>query len=62
MGIYTSLIHAMTEWAMATAEGNDSTKGILLGTQIDNIAVQKAWSKLGYSPYGSDYVMQIAFN
>lgn len=62
MGIYTSLIHAMTEWAMATAEGNDTTKGILLGTQIDNIAVQKAWSKLGYSPYGSDYVMQIAFN
>ena len=56
LGIYTTLIHAMTEWGIEV--GKEEKKGILLGTQIDNIAVQKAWNKLGYSPYSSDYVMQ----
>lgn len=58
LGIYTSMIHEGTRWAIEKYA--DQKKGMLVGTQIDNIAVQKAWIKLGYTIHSSQYVLQIA--
>lgn len=58
MGIYTSMIHECVRWFF---EARSSTnRGLLVGTQIDNIAVQKAWNRLGFVPFNSEYVLQMA--
>lgn len=57
LGIYTCLIHACTKWLI---DNHGELEGILVGTQIDNIAVQKAWKKLNYTPYSSSYVLQLS--
>ena len=57
LGIYTSLIHKCVEWVHIK---HPDLKGIIVGTQIDNIAVQKAWNKLGFSPFDSKYVLQMS--
>ena len=33
------------------------SKSLTLGTQINNYAVQKAWSRLGFKIYDSKYVL-----
>lgn len=56
IGVYTSMIHEGTKWLLN--EMGSITKGVIVGTQIDNIAVQKAWIKLGYTLFDSQYVFQ----
>lgn len=56
IGVYTSMIHHGTKWLFNNK--SYKTKGIIVGTQIDNIAVQKAWIRLGYTIYDSQYVFQ----
>lgn len=55
LGIYTSMIYEGTRWL---TEGNEGISKVLLGTQINTVAVQKAWIKLGYTVYDSSYVLQ----
>lgn len=55
LGIYTSMIHESVRWAIAH-QGN--AKYLLVGTQIDNIAVQRAWARLGFVIAASQYVLQ----
>lgn len=55
LGIYTSMIHEGVQW-MLKAHGDK--KGVSLGTQINTLAVQKAWIKLGFTVMGSSYVVQ----
>lgn len=51
-GVYTAMI-----WeAMRYFE--DKSRYLTLGTQINNYAVQKAWSKLGFKIFESKYVLQ----
>lgn len=54
LGIYTSMIYEGVKWL----SGHDGLDGLLVGTQINNLAVQKAWIKLGFTVYSSEYVMQ----
>lgn len=56
IGVYTSMIHEGTKWLLSNKSAE--TKGVIVGTQIDNIAVQKAWIKLGYTIFDSQYVFQ----
>lgn len=56
IGVYTSMIHEGTKWLLNNK--SIETKGVIVGTQIDNIAVQKAWIKLGYTMFNSQYVFQ----
>ena len=49
-GIYTSMIYAGVKWL----EGKANT--VKVGTQINNIAVQKSWIKLGFTVFDSQYV------
>ena len=56
LGIYTALVHYCAKWMLSS---HSELKGILVGTQIDNIAVQRAWAKLGFSPYKNSYVLQL---
>lgn len=51
-GIYTSIIHECISWI------DGKSDYVRIGTQIDNIAVQKAWIKLGLTIYESQYVFQ----
>ena len=55
LGVYTSMIHAGVSWIL---KEHHDLRGILVGTQLDNIAVQKAWIKLGFTVYDSSYVLQ----
>lgn len=57
IGVYTSMIHEGTKWLYE--KKSKINKGIVVGTQIENIAVQKAWIKLGYSIFDSQYVFHI---
>lgn len=59
IGVYTSMIHEGTKWLHQNRFAG--TKGVIVGTQIDNIAVQRAWIKLGYSIFDSQYVFQKFF-
>lgn len=51
-GIYTSMIYEGIKWL----EGKASF--VKVGTQIDNVAVQKTWIKLGFVVYDSQYIFQ----
>ncbi len=55
IGVYTSMIYEGVKW-MQKEHGN--LKGLIVGTQIDNIAVQKAWINLGFTVMDSYYVLQ----
>jgi len=55
LGVYTSMIHEGVSWIL---KEHSELKGVLVGTQLDNLAVQKAWIKLGFTVYGSMYVLQ----
>ncbi len=54
LGIYTSMIYEGVSWILNDFQFK---KGILVGTQLNNIAVQKAWIKLGFSVFKSTYVL-----
>lgn len=54
IGVYTSMIYEGISW-MIREHGN--LKGVIVGTQLDTIAVQKAWIKLGFTVYDSFYVL-----
>lgn len=60
LGVYTSMEYGLMQWAKELAEKRPHIKGVLLGTQIDNIPVQKTWIKLGFTMYSSRYVFQKA--
>lgn len=51
-GVYTSMIYEGVKWMEGKAEC------LQVGTQINNIAVQKAWIKLGFTVGDSFYVFQ----
>lgn len=53
LGIYTSMIYEGVKWAKQF-----KTNRLIVGTQIDNVAVQKAWIKLGFTLKNSEYVLQ----
>lgn len=55
IGIYTSMIHESMAWMLR--EHRD-LEGVVVGTQLSNIAVQKAWIKLGFTIFNSLYVLQ----
>lgn len=55
IGVYTSMIHEGISW-MQKEHGD--LKGVIVGTQLDNLAVQKAWIKLGFTVFDSLYVLQ----
>lgn len=52
LGIYTSMIYEGVKWLE-----KEGFKGLVVGTQINNIAVQKAWIKLGFTVLDSEYVL-----
>lgn len=54
IGIYTSMIHEGVSWIM---KENPEVQGIIVGTQIDNINVMKAWIKLGFTIYDSKIIL-----
>ncbi|PZX05938.1 ribosomal protein S18 acetylase RimI-like enzyme [Psychrobacillus insolitus] len=56
LGVYTSMIYEGVHWMKN--EYANKVDGLLVGTQINNIAVQKAWIKLGFSVFDSQYVFQ----
>lgn len=49
-GIYTSMINE------GVKRGVGKMDYLLVKTQIDNMAVQKAWASLGFKPYRSEYI------
>jgi len=53
LGVYTSMIHEGVQWIESNGKG---LNGVKLGTQINNIAVQKAWIKLGFTVLDSHYI------
>lgn len=53
LGIYTSMIYEGVKWLE-----KEGFRGVVVGTQINNIAVQKAWIKLGFTVLGSSYILQ----
>lgn len=57
-GVHTSMKYAKLEWARQIAKQHPSIKGILDGTQIGNIEVQRTWAKVGFIPYSSKFVFQ----
>ncbi|SDY66610.1 Acetyltransferase (GNAT) family protein [Proteiniborus ethanoligenes] len=59
IGVYTSMIYHGVEWLMKNR--NEAMRGVIVGTQIDNIAVQKSWIKLGFTIFDSQYVFQKYF-
>lgn len=54
LGIYTSMIYEGIKWIK-----KEGFKGLIVGTQINNIAVQKAWIKLGFTVLNSEYVLHL---
>ena len=54
LGIYTSMIYEGVKWLE-----KEGFKGLIVGTQINNMAVQKAWIKLGFTVLDSEYVLQL---
>lgn len=57
-GVHTSMKYAKLEWARQLAKQHPSIKGILDGTQIGNIEVQRTWAKVGFIPFSSRFVFQ----
>lgn len=55
LGVYTSMIHEGVSWLL---KEHGDRKGVIVGTQVNNLAVQKAWIKLGFSVYDSSFVLQ----
>ena len=55
IGVYTSMIHEGISWMLRE---HGDLMGVIVGTQLDTLAVQKAWIKLGFTVYGSSYVLQ----
>jgi ribosomal protein S18 acetylase RimI-like enzyme len=49
-GVYTSMINEGVKMGLRRMNY------LLVKTQIDNIAVQKAWASLGFKPYRSEYI------
>lgn len=49
-GVYTSMIYEGVKWL----EGKANT--VKVGTQINNIAVQKSWIRLGFTVFESQYI------
>lgn len=58
LGVYTSMEYDVVKWALNVAKDQPNIKGIVLGTQIDNMIVQKTWIRLGFTMYNSQYVFQ----
>lgn len=56
LGIFTSMSYECVRFMLEDCK-NRADK-VLAGTYIDNIAVQKAWIRLGYTLYGSKYIFQ----
>lgn len=54
LGIYTSMIYKGIKWLE-----KEKFKGLIVGTQINNVAVQKAWIKLGFTVLDSEYVLHL---
>ena len=54
IGLYTSMIHEGVSWIM---KENPESKGIIVGTQLDNVNVMKAWIKLGFTIYDSKIIL-----
>lgn len=55
-GIFTSMSHECARFMLEDCKR--TADKLLAGTYIDNIAVQKAWIRLGYTLYGSKYIFQ----
>lgn len=56
LGIYTSMIYEGVKWLE-----KEGFKGLIVGTQINNLAVQKAWIKLGFTVLDSEYVLHFHY-
>lgn len=56
LGIYTSMIYEGVKWLE-----KEGFKGLIVGTQINNVAVQKAWIKLGFTVLDSEYVLHFHY-
>lgn len=56
LGIYTSMIHELVRWLDGKAEE------VTVGTQINNYAVQRAWTRLGFKISESKYIFQKRLN
>lgn len=56
LGIYTSMIYEGVKWLET-----EGFKGLIVGTQINNLAVQKAWIKLGFTILDSEYVLHYSY-
>lgn len=54
-GVYTSMINE------GVRIGKGKINYLLVKTQIDNTAVQKAWASLGFKPYKSEYIFHYAW-
>ena len=54
LGTYTSMEYELIKWLK-----EEGFKGALLGTQINNVAVQKTWIKLGFTVLDSEYVLHM---
>ncbi|MCI8483216.1 MAG: GNAT family N-acetyltransferase [Lachnospiraceae bacterium] len=54
IGVYTSMIHECIRWML---EAHTELEGVMTGTQIETVAVQKAWIKLGFTVHDSLYVL-----
>ncbi len=54
LGIYTSMIYEGVKWIES-----EGFQGLIVGTQINNFAVQKAWIKLGFTVLDSEYVLHL---
>ena len=54
LGIYTSMIYKGIQWI-----ADEGYEGVIVGTQINNIAVQKAWIKLGFTVLDSQYILHM---
>lgn len=53
-GVYTSMIHEGISWIQ---RDHPEIRGVIAGTQLNNLAVQKAWIRLGFTIHGSVYVL-----
>lgn len=55
-GVYTSMIFEGVKWLENKADY------VMVGTQINNIAVQKAWINLGFTVHSSAYIYQLSID
>lgn len=54
LGVYTSMIYEGVKWIQD--QHRQDYRGLTVNTQINNIAVQKAWIRLGLVVFSSDYI------